>query len=203
MLRAIRIRNLAVIEAVDVDFSPGFTALTGETGAGKSIVADAVDVLLGGRASADLVRTGQAQASIEAWFELDGRPVAIRREIAAQGRSRAFVDGAPVTAAQLRERAGRLVDLHGQHEQQRLFDPQTHLDVLDDYAGVDRGPVGAAWAELTKAREAFRQASMDAKERAARLEWLSFQLSELEGAQPRPGDADAPPAMKARLADAE
>src|SRR6187399_2124124 len=190
MLRAIRIRNLAVIEAVDVDFSPGFTALTGETGAGKSIVADAVDVLLGGRASADLVRTGQTQASIEAWFELDGRPLAIRREIAAQGRSRAFVDGSPVTAAQLRERAGRLVDLHGQHEQQRLFDPQTHLDVLDDYAGIDRAAIAASWAELTRAREAFRQASMDAKERAARLEWLSFQLSELDTVQPRPGEDD-------------
>ncbi len=203
MLRAIRIRNLAVIEAVDVDFSPGFTALTGETGAGKSIVADAVDVLLGGRASADLVRTGQPQASIEARFDLDGRPVVIRREVAAQGRSRAFVDGTPVTAAQLRERAGRLVDLHGQHEQQRLFDPQTHLDVLDDYAGIDRTAIAASWAELARAREAFRQASMDAKERAARLEWLSFQLSELDSVQPRPGEDDELQASKARLMHAE
>jgi len=203
MLRAIRIRNLAVIEAVDVDFSAGFTALTGETGAGKSIVADAVDVLLGGRASADLVRTGQPQASIEAHFDLDGRPVVIRREIAAQGRSRAFVDGSPVTAAQLRDRAGRLVDLHGQHEQQRLFDPQTHLDVLDDYAGIDRAAIAASWAELARAREAFRQASMDAKERAARLEWLSFQLSELDSVQPRAGEDDELQAAKTRLMHAE
>ncbi len=203
MLRAIRIRNLAVIEAVDVDFSAGFTALTGETGAGKSIVADAVDVLLGGRASADLVRTGQPQASIEAHFDLDGRPLVIRREIAAQGRSRAFVDGAPVTAAQLRDRAGRLVDLHGQHEQQRLFDPQTHLDVLDDYAAIDRAAIAASWAELVRAREAFRQASMDAKERAARLEWLSFQLSELDAVQPRAGEDDELQASKTRLVHAE
>ena len=99
MLRTLRIRNLAVIEAVDVDLDPGFTALTGETGAGKSILVEAVGLLLGGRASADLVRTGTDAATIEAIFERsDGAEVLIRREITAAGRSRSWVNGALATA---------------------------------------------------------------------------------------------------------
>src|SRR6266849_4952223 len=103
MLRFLRIRNLAVIEAVEVEFEPGFNVLTGETGAGKSILVEAVGLLLGARASADLVRTGEAQATIEAIFETGGEELLIRREITAQGRSRAFVNGALATAAALRD----------------------------------------------------------------------------------------------------
>ena len=190
MLRLIRIHNLAVIESIEVEFSPGFNVLTGETGAGKSIVADAVDLLLGGRASSDLVRTGQAQATIEAEFEAGGREMILRRELTAQGRSRSFVDGLLVTAAQLRERAGGLVDLHGQHEQQRLLDPETHLATVDQYGGLepDRARVAERWAELRRLRDAFGRATMDARERTARLEWLAFQIAEFESVQPREGE---------------
>jgi DNA repair protein RecN (Recombination protein N) len=190
MLRFIRIQNLAVIESTQVEFSPGFNVLTGETGAGKSIVADAVDLLLGGRASSDLVRTGQAQATIEAAFEASGRELVIRREITAQGRSRAFVDGLLVTASQLRDTAGGLVDLHGQHEQQRLLDPDTHLETLDQFGGLlaARAVVAERWAELRRLREAFSRASMDARERGARLEWLAFQIAEFDAVQPRGGE---------------
>jgi DNA repair protein RecN (Recombination protein N) len=99
MLRFLRIRHLAVIEAVDVEFEPGFNVLTGETGAGKSILVEAVALLLGGRSSAELVRTGEAQASIEAIFDTaDGRELIVRREITSQGRSRSFINGALATA---------------------------------------------------------------------------------------------------------
>src|SRR6185436_19907365 len=119
MLRVLRIRNLAVIEAVEVEFDPGFNVLNGETGAGKSILVEAVGLLLGSRASADLVRTGEDHASIEALFdEADGTELVVRREISSQGRSRSFINGALATASALRDLAERLVELHGQHEHQ-------------------------------------------------------------------------------------
>src|SRR5690348_13476419 len=135
MLRYPRIRNLAVIESVEVEFDDGFNVLTGETGAGKSIVVEAVGLLLGARASADLVRTGEAQASLEALFEdHNGAELIIRREISSQGRSRSFVNGALATASALRDVAERLVEVHGQHEHQALLDPSTHLSLLDSFA---------------------------------------------------------------------
>src|SRR5918994_755751 len=137
MLRFLRIRNLAVIEAVDVEFEDGFNVLTGETGAGKSILVEAVGLLLGARASADLVRTGKAQATIEAIFEHDDQQLVVRRELTSQGRSRSFIGGALGTAAALRELSARLVELHGQHEHQALLDPLTHLPVLDEFAKVE------------------------------------------------------------------
>ncbi len=103
MLRFLRIRNLAVIEAVEVEFEAGFNVLTGETGAGKSILVEAVGLLLGARASADLVRTGEAHAAIEAIFEHDGEEIVIRRELTSQGRSRSFIGGALATAGALRD----------------------------------------------------------------------------------------------------
>src|SRR4051794_35925268 len=136
MLRFLRIRNLAVIESVAVEFDPGLNVLTGETGAGKSILVEAVGLLLGGRASSDLGGTGAEGAEIEAQFEREGREIVVRREVTAQGRSRAFVDGALATATALRELAERLIELHGQHEHQVLANPETHLDLLDEFAGV-------------------------------------------------------------------
>ena len=126
MLRFLRIRNLAVIEAVEVEFESGFNVLTGETGAGKSILVEAVGLLLGARASAELVRTGEPLATIEAIFEAGGRELIVRREISNQGRSRSFIDGALATASALRDLSARLVELHGQHEHQALLDPLAH-----------------------------------------------------------------------------
>src|SRR5213593_3701470 len=131
MLRFLRITQLAVIDAVEVEFDPGFNVLTGETGAGKSMLVEAVGLLLGGRASADLVRTGEEWAAVEAIFESGGDEILVRREVSAQGRSRAFVNGDLATAAALRELASRLVEIHGQHEHHTLLDPATHLDVVD------------------------------------------------------------------------
>ena len=151
MLRLLRIRNLAVIEAVEVELEPGFNVLTGETGAGKSILVEAVGLLLGARASADLVRTGEPQATIEAIFEdASERECLIRREVTSQGRSRSFIDGNLATAGALRELSERLVELHGQHEHQSLLDPMAHLPLVDEAGGLMSllDPVAAAWGEM-------------------------------------------------------
>ncbi len=139
------------------------SVLTGETGAGKSILVGAVGLLAGGRASADLVRTGEELATVEAIFETDDRrELIVRREISAQGgRSRAFVDGALTTSAALRELAAPLVDLHGQHEHQVLLDPSAHLDLLDEFAGL----TGAA----TAGRRGVRRVAAGPSERDALL----------------------------------
>src|SRR5216117_2966617 len=137
MLRFLRIQHLAIIDSVEVEFDPGFNVLTGETGAGKSILVEAVGLLLGGRASGDLVRTGEDAAAIEAIFESDGEELLVRREITAQGRSRAFINGALATAGALKDLSSRLIELHGQHEHQTLLDPTTHLGVIDTFAGLD------------------------------------------------------------------
>src|ERR1043166_4127318 len=128
MLRFLRITHLAVIDAAEVEFGPGLNVLTGETGAGKSILVEAVGLLLGGRASADMVRTGEDVATIEAIFETGGEELLVKREITSQGRSRAFVNGALATASVLRDLSSRLVELHGQHEHQTPLDPASNSD---------------------------------------------------------------------------
>src|SRR5688572_7498596 len=160
MLRFLAIRNVAVIERLELEFERGLNVLTGETGAGKSMLVGAVGLLLGGRASVELVRTGEDQATVEAVFEdTGGRELIIRREVSAQtGRSRAFLDGTLATSTTLREIAGRLIDLHGQHEHQVLLDPRAHVDLLDAFAGLDaeRARVSAAfikWQQLRHERE--------------------------------------------------
>ncbi len=193
MLRFLSIRHLAVIDRIELEFGPGLTVLTGETGAGKSILLGAVGLLIGGRASADLVRTGEDSASVEAIFDAPGgRELIVRREVSAEGRSRAFVDGALVSAGALREIAGALVDLHGQHEHQVLLDPSTHLDVLDGYAQLadERENVAtafAAWQALRLERERLLARQRD---NASRAEFMAFQLAEIDRVQPKAGEDD-------------
>src|SRR3989475_5998859 len=150
MLRFLKISHFAVIDAVEVEFEPGFNVLTGETGAGKSILVEAVGLLLGGRASGDLVRTGEDAANVEAIFESAGEEVIVRREVTAQGRSRAFINGALATAGALKDLSSQLVELHGQHEHQTLLDPSTHLGVLDAFGRLDAlvAPAEAAFETM-------------------------------------------------------
>ena len=205
MLRFIRIRNLAVIEAVEVEFEPGFNVLTGETGAGKSIVVEAVGLLLGARASADLVRTGESHAAIEAIFEHGGAELVVRREVTSQGRSRSFINGALATAAALRDLSARLVELHGQHEHQALLDPLTHLPLVDEYAELTdlAARVAHAWADVRALREQLERSRMDAREKAARLDLIAFQLGEIEKAAPKAGEDETLAALREVLASAE
>jgi DNA repair protein RecN (Recombination protein N) len=207
MLRLLRIRNLAVIEAVEVEFEPGFNVLTGETGAGKSIVVEAVGLLLGARASVDLVRTGEPQATIEAIFEddRDGTEILIRREVSSSGRSRSFVNGDLATATELRELAQRLVEIHGQHEHQTLLDPLSHLPLLDGYAGLGAitERVAVSWRALGQLRDQLERSRMDGKEKAARLELIAFQLGEIEKVRPAAGEDEELASTKHVLANAE
>jgi len=206
MLRLLRIRNLAVIEAVEVEFERGFNVLTGETGAGKSILVEAVGLLLGARASADLVRTGESQATIEALFDdQDGGEILIRREVSSSGRSRSFVNGDLATAAALRDLSQQLVEIHGQHEHQTLLDPLTHLPLLDSHANV--GPLAArvasSWQVLRQLRDQLERSRMDDRERTARLELIAFQLGEIEKVKPVSGEDEELSATKHVLANAE
>ena len=206
MIRFLAIRNLAVIESVAVDFEQSFNILTGETGAGKSILVEAVGLLLGGRATQDLIRTGEDLATVEAIFETeDGSELIVRREITSQGRSRAFINGALATAAALKDLANRLVELHGQHEHQQLLDPAQHLALLDVWAdlGVERARVSGLFVAVRGLREQLDRLRMDDRERAARLDLVEFQLGELRNANLLAGEDEALSAERQLLRSAD
>lgn len=206
MIRYLAIRNLAVIESVAVDFEQSFNILTGETGAGKSILVEAVGLLLGGRATQDLIRTGEDLATVEAIFEdEDGHELIVRREITSQGRSRAFINGALATAAALKDLSNRLVELHGQHEHQQLLDPTQHLALLDAWAGLDapREEVAAAFRTVRGLREQLDRLRMDDRERAARLDLVEFQLNELQKANLHVGEDETLSAERQLLRSAD
>lgn len=206
MLRFLSVAHLAIIDTLNVELAPGFNVVTGETGAGKSIVVGAIDLLLGGRASSDLVRTGAEQATVQAIIETtDNKELIIRREITASGRSRAYLDNALVTAGHLRAVTGPLIDLHGQHDHQQLLDGTEHLRLLDALARADDevAAVEAAWATLVSARQAVDVLSMGQREREARLEMSRFQLAEIERVGAQPGEDEELQAERLRLTHAD
>ena len=206
MIRFLSINHLAVIDRLELEFAPGLNVLTGETGAGKSILVGAVGLLVGGRASAELVRTGEDTAAVQAVFEKpDGGELIVRREISAQGRSRAFVDGALVTGGALRELAGGLVDLHGQHEHQVLLDPAAHLDLLDEFAGLTprRDDVAAAFRAWQQIRDERQRLADSERQKSSRAEFLAFQLAEIDRAAPQAGEDDELAATRQVLANAD
>jgi DNA repair protein RecN (Recombination protein N) len=205
VIRYLAIRNLAVIESVAVEFEQSFNILTGETGAGKSILVEAVGLLLGGRASQDLVRTGEELATVEAIFDDGDAEVVVRREITSQGRSRAFINGALATAGALRDLSARLVELHGQHEHQQLLDPEQHLPLLDAWAKLDneQQEVARAFHRVAALRQQLDRLRMDSRERAARLELVEFQLAELSKAALKPGEDEELTAHRQVLRSAE
>ena len=152
------------------------------------MLVEAIGLLMGGRASADLIRTGETHAHVQAEFD----DLIVRRDINAQGRSRAFVNDALVTAATLGEQTSPLVELHGQHEHQTLLDPQSHLMMLDEFAGLraERSDVGHAFREWKRLQSEFEAFQMDEREKAARIDLLKFQVDELTKANLRPGEDD-------------
>jgi DNA repair protein RecN (Recombination protein N) len=206
MLRFLSVRHLAVIEHLEVEFEPGLNVLTGETGAGKSIVVGAIDLLLGGRASADLVRTGETLATVQAIFErADGRETIVRREVSNQGRSRAFIDDTLATSSALRGLGAGLLDLHGQHEHQALLDPSEHLDLVDTFAGAQEAVAGVAanydlWRGALAARD---RTKLDEREKRARIDLATFELQEIESAAPASGEDERLGAERSLLANAD
>ena len=200
MLRSLTIRDFVIVDSLELDFDAGFTALTGETGAGKSIMIDALSLALGMRADGNVVRVGQARAEIAAEFDLTVAPASrqwlidndladddaniciFRRVLDASGRSKSFINGASVTLSQARDLAERLIDIHGQHEHQTLLKRDSQLTLLDDFAGNGTllGALAtkhAAWSQLASTR-----AAREANEAAILREFedLSYQISEFE-----------------------
>src|SRR5262245_45791649 len=179
MLRFLSVRHLAVIDRLDVEFGAGLNVLTGETGAGKSMLVEAIDLLVGGRASADLVRTGEELATVQAIFDTaHGREVIVRREVSAQGRSRAFIDDTLATAAALREFGESVVSLHGQHEHRALVDPAEHIDLVDAFGAYgDMLSAAATTFDVWRsAADALQRSHMSEREKRARIEIATFQL---------------------------
>jgi DNA repair protein RecN (Recombination protein N) len=192
MLEELHVRDLALIEDVWLEFGPGLTALTGETGTGKTALVGALKLLLGERADASAVRAGASEALIEGRFALDGEELMVRRRVTSDGRSRCTVDGEMATVGALAEKIGPLVDLHGQHEHQALLHPATHAGYLDAFAGDDAAD---ALAHYRSAREAYRRAEreLEALEAAGRdaatnADYLRFVADEIGRVDPRPGE---------------
>lgn len=206
MIRFLQIKNLAVIQELQLELEDGLTVLTGETGAGKSIVVGALGLLVGSRASSDLVRTGESSATIEAIFEkADGTEILVRREVNSSGRSRAFVDGSLVTTADLRILGSALLDLHGQHAHQQLLNPGSHIDLLDEFGGFmgDRSSLLTLFEKLRSSRLALNEASSETKGIGDRLDAVQFQLAEIQKANPKRGEADRLREQRKRLLNAD
>jgi DNA repair protein RecN (Recombination protein N) len=222
MLRELRVRNLAVIEDVALPLAPGLNVLTGETGAGKSILVDALLLVIGARAQPDLIRTGAESAIVEAWFDVgmpgpvaalldesghrtDDGQLVIKREVARSGRHRVFVNDSAATVGLLERLGDLLVELHGQHEHQRLMEPARQLDLLDRFAectaGRDR--VGALVRRWTEARAGLARLRAEVAESARQEDLLRFQLCEIDAVRLREGEEDELRASRSRLQHAE
>jgi DNA repair protein RecN (Recombination protein N) len=217
MIREIQVENLAIIERASVEFESGFTVLTGETGAGKSLLVDAIELALGERADSELVRHGaeRARVTVVATLSdqglreelgLEDEELVIERSVQVGGRSQARVNGRPVAAAVLRKLGQALVDLHGQHDHQALFDPLTHLSYLDLWIGE---PIDAVQDRVSKAYESWRTVSLQldavrrgTKEREQRLDLLRFQVNELEAAGIQIGESEELEGQISRLRNA-
>ncbi len=209
MLRRLTVRNLAIVEDLEIEFSGGLTVVTGETGAGKSILVDALALLAGGRGSAELVRQGAQRLTVSGEFDADasvraelsraglaqGETVLLRRELTPDGKGRAFVDDEPVTVRTLGRIGERLVAIHGQSSEQELVDAGAALDLLDAFAKTDaeREATAAAAEKWKEAREQLAALEASRRERGARLEMLEFQVREIESVAPlEREDADLP-----------
>jgi DNA repair protein RecN (Recombination protein N) len=235
MLRHLRATNFAILSDVEIELGAGMNVLTGETGAGKSLIVEAVNLLRGGRASADIPRTGADEAVVEATVEIpddlrariagvlegaglpapDGDEVFIRRIIQRGGRSRCYVNGALTTAARLGELGALLIDLSGQHQHQGLVDPGRHLEILDLFAAAsgarkkdadaagELAAMDAAWAELRRCDELLASLGGDEREREARVDYLRFQLEELDGAGLKANEDAELEIERARLASVD
>jgi len=216
-LRRIALRDFVIVQSLDLELDAGFGVLTGETGAGKSILIDALQLALGGRAESGVIRDGAARCeiavefeaipSLATWLEEHGFAVEetllLRRTVDTEGRSRAWINGSAATAAQLKALAEPLVDIHGQHAWQSLTRPHAVRELLDAYAGIDTREAEQAWTSWRERRKAL----VDATERQASLQQesdrLSWQLGELEKLAPLPGEWEDLNTRHARLANAQ
>ena len=218
MLSLLHIENIALIQSADIRFEPGFNVLTGETGAGKSIVIDSIGAVLGERTSRELIRTGAKSALVTAvftqvpplpWLEENGFPAGeeellLQRELQGDGRNVCRIDGKLVTVAQLRELGRQLLNIHGQHDGQQLLDPASHLGYLDQFGGCqplleDYQEAYRKWHDI---RREMDKLQMDEAERSRRVDTLNYQIQELERAQLKAGEDEELSARRTLLRSA-
>ena len=219
MLELLHIENIAIIEAADIEFAPGFNALTGETGAGKSIVIDSLSAVLGQRTSRELIRTGAEKAFVSAAFsgmapeltealgiqpEPDGT-LLLQREIQTDGKNVCRVNGRPVTVGQLRALGARLLNIHGQHDGQQLLDEEQHIVYLDSFGRVESLAITYAekYKNFTDIRRKIGALQMDEAEKARRVDTLQYQIEELKRAKLKPGEEEELTARRGMLRNAE
>lgn len=219
MLELLHIENIAIIEAADIEFAPGFNALTGETGAGKSIVIDSLSAVLGQRTSRELIRTGAEKAFVSAAFsgmapelteELGIQPEAdgtllLQREIQTDGKNVCRVNGRPVTVGQLRALGARLLNIHGQHDGQQLLDEEQHIVYLDSFgrAGSLINTYAEKYKHFTDIRRQIGALQMNEAEKARRVDTLQYQIEELRRAKLTPGEEEELTARRGMLRNAE
>lgn len=219
MLELLHIENIAIIEAADIEFAPGFNALTGETGAGKSIVIDSLSAVLGQRTSRELIRTGAEKAFVSAAFsgtapeltetlgiqpEADGT-LLLQREIQTDGKNVCRVNGRPVTVGQLRALGARLLNIHGQHDGQQLLDEEQHIVYLDSFGRAESLAITYAekYKNFTDIRRQIGALQMDEAEKARRVDTLQYQIEELRRAKLTPGEEEELTARRGMLRNAE
>lgn len=206
MLRSLHIKNVVLIDQLLVEFSEGFCALTGETGAGKSILLDSLGLALGGRSESGLVRKGAEQAQVSAEFSCDNQhPVhallqaqdiesdstlVLRRIVGSDGRSRAFINDQPVSVGLLKQAGDLLVEIHGQFETQGLLDPRTHRILLDEYAGIDASKLPHLWQDVRDAEDALQDARTAMEKARADEEYLRHAVKELQDLAPEAGEEE-------------
>jgi len=225
MLKELNIKNFAIIDQLRVEFGPGMNVFTGETGAGKSIVVDALNLVLGERASADLIRTGCDEAVVEAAFELDGKGSAavasllaeqgieigkgedliVRRTLSSAGKNKVYLNGGLSTLATLAAAGSLLADIHGQHEHQSLLSLERQLDLLDSFGGLDslRDEVAADVRKLRELQENLARLEEGERDRAQREDLLKFQKDEIAAAALKPGEDEELASLQKVMANSE
>jgi DNA repair protein RecN (Recombination protein N) len=217
VLTALSIRDVVLIETLDLEFGPGLGVLTGETGAGKSILLDALGLALGARADSGLVRDGQPQAVVTvsfevpiahaAWTLLDenglasepGEPLVIRRIVKADGGSRALINDQSASAGLLRELGATLVEIHGQHDDRGLLNARGHRALLDTYGALDTGAVSRAWQSVQEAKAALASARTEHEAAERDREWLEHAVAELQALAPEPGEEESLATLRASM----
>lgn len=205
MLKELRIKNLAIIDDLRVRFESGLNVLTGETGAGKSIIVDSLGLALGSRAQSDLIRSGEKEAVVQAYFEIEGvnelpgigidisEELILRRSISATGKSRAYINDTMASLQSLAEIGKSLVDIHGQHEHQSLLSVDRHSLLLDSFGNLEdeRKKVGSFYKEVQVLKKEEADLKQKVKERAHRLDLLRFQINEIDTASLKPGEKES------------
>lgn len=209
MLKSLTIKDFAIIDEIEVDFEEGLTVITGETGAGKSIIIDALGLVLGGRAYTEFIRSGADESSVEALFDISktdkakkaiealdlsskGDELLIRRTISRDGKNKVSINGKIATLSMLEEITQYLVDIYGQHEHHSLLKQENHLDILDDFGGLIpiRQNYRSQWDEYLNLRNQLEELAKREKERSIRLDYLDFVIKEIEKAHPVPGELE-------------